>query len=638
MKKQQRHSILTHKWLPFALIALLTIIIYSSGLHHEVNVDDEIILNAVPEQVTFKNLLSVFTERYNGTDYRPITIFTFALERYLIGKPSLALSHAINILLYIVLCSLVYVFFSQLYTKEKPPIIALLTALFFCVHPIHVSVVASLKSRDNILSLLLATISFLVLFRAKSEHPYKRYFYILLSFIIFYVSTFAKMDSLGFVFLFPVFYFFFVRKNWIETITVLLLFFTTVTITRDMFIDAITGPVDFYSKVTFEENPLVVQPTFINSVSMAFLTLGYYLKFMIIPKGYYFYFGYSMLDVLPISHPLIITSIFIHMCILVVGILQFKKNKILFFSIFGYFACLLYAVNYIVPVAGVVADRYGFISSMFFCNCLAILLVTLKERISFIPLNYRLISLTSALLMIYISFSYARNGDWKSRDTLYEADLPYVQKSVNALRMIAEHEITQSTKTSIISEKQQHLNKAITHCDGAILICDSLSVLYQIKANAQFVLGQKTLAFETIQKGIEKSYENTGSLATKAEFFVRENNIDSALLYYQKTIFKDSSQAEIFVKMIDLKNKKGLFQESMKESMQLIKERPHFLAGYQNVANTYLYMGDTLQALNYFIEAFKRGVENPEMAQGIKEYFVNKGMNERLPEIEPYTQ
>ncbi|MBX7226474.1 MAG: hypothetical protein K1X55_10615 [Chitinophagales bacterium] len=638
MKQQQRHSIITRKWLPFALIALLTIIIYSSSLYHEVNIDDEIILNAVPEQVTFNNLASVFTERYNGTDYRPITIFTFAFERYLIGKPSLVFSHAINILLYIFLCSLVYVFFSQLYTKEKSSIIPLLTTLFFCVHPLHVSVVASLKSRDNILSLLLATISFLVLFKAKSEHPYKRYFYILLSFIIFYISTFAKMDSLGFVFLFPVFYFVFIRKNWIETIVVLLLFFTTVTITRDMFIDAMTGPVDFYSKVTFEENPLVVQSTFINKISMAFLTLGYYLKFMIIPKGYYFYFGYAMLDVLPIYHPLIIVSIVIHICILMVGIVQFKKNKILFFSILGYFACLLYAVNYIVPVAGVVADRYGFISSMFFCNCLAILLITLKEKTSFIPPNYRLISLTSVLLVIYIFFSYARNGDWKSRETLYEADLPYVQKSVNALRMIAEHEITQSSKTSTVTEKQQHLNKAITLCDNALLICDSLSVLYQIKANAQFTLKQKSLAFETIQTGIDKSYENTGSLATKAEFFARENNLDSAIQYYQKTLLKDTSQAEIFVKMIDLKNKKGLFQESMKESMLLIKDRPHFLAGYQNVANTYLYMGDTLLAVNYFIEAFKRGVENPEMAQGIKEYFINKGMNERLPEIEPYTQ
>jgi tetratricopeptide (TPR) repeat protein len=101
-------------------------------------------------------------------EYRPIGLATFALEHALLAKKEVVQgkeiekdtpgpSHLINVILYALLC----VFFFGLVVKLLPSyniILPFIIALLFTAHPIHTEVVASIKNRDEILSLLFALI------------------------------------------------------------------------------------------------------------------------------------------------------------------------------------------------------------------------------------------------------------------------------------------------------------------------------------------------------------------------------------------------------------------------------------------------------------------------------------------------
>lgn len=116
-----------------------------------------------------------------GGRYRPLALATFAIEQSLFGKTegdrfrattdpiaradllenelhaaSLALTavrHTLSILLYALLAIVLLSFLDRHVFSERP-LLALASTIVFALHPVHTEVVANVKSRDEILSLL----------------------------------------------------------------------------------------------------------------------------------------------------------------------------------------------------------------------------------------------------------------------------------------------------------------------------------------------------------------------------------------------------------------------------------------------------------------------------------------------------
>lgn len=145
--------------LSYFIIVGAVALVYSNTLINGYNLDDEFVTkgNVVTSSESDNSLIDIFTFNY-GTEgnlsygYRPITVATFYIEHRLF-KESPAFSHAINIILFGLLCLLVHkvlriVFF------ETNLYILLFVSLLFVVHAAHSEVVASIKNRDEILALL----------------------------------------------------------------------------------------------------------------------------------------------------------------------------------------------------------------------------------------------------------------------------------------------------------------------------------------------------------------------------------------------------------------------------------------------------------------------------------------------------
>ena len=190
-------------------VALLSLLPYLQTLKHGWNLDDELTRAPHIAAQGMTRYFSFFSHPYfddgkgQHYGYRPITLLSFQLERDLLGDhPSI--SHAINCLLYALLCALSHLLVLGLlreYTNISP-LVALGMSLCFALHPIHTEAVASIKNRDELLAFLGCVLAGLSLL-AYARNP-QRFFYFLLYVLAALFALASKKSALAPLALLPI--------------------------------------------------------------------------------------------------------------------------------------------------------------------------------------------------------------------------------------------------------------------------------------------------------------------------------------------------------------------------------------------------------------------------------------------------
>lgn len=169
-------------------------------------------ISAIPE---------IFSSPYYQDDagykyeYRPVTLSTFAVEISLFGEHA-AVSHLTNALLYAMLCALLLVVLQKIFSQYNI-LFPLLITLLFAAHPIHTEVVASIKNRDEILSLLFGLASMYVGLRFVFK---KQIMAIPLMVIFFVLGVLSKTTVITFAALIPLTLIFFTEINFARLMAV----------------------------------------------------------------------------------------------------------------------------------------------------------------------------------------------------------------------------------------------------------------------------------------------------------------------------------------------------------------------------------------------------------------------------------
>lgn len=151
-----------------ALVFLLATLQYLNTLSHDYAWDDKLVITA--NEYTKKGvhgLPEILTKRVSvpfKSEYRPVPQSLHALEYEAFGENPWT-GHLFNILWYALACVMVYALVRFVFAGLHP-VFAFLVAVLFVVHPLHVEVVANIKSRDEILALFFGVSSILLLVRA----------------------------------------------------------------------------------------------------------------------------------------------------------------------------------------------------------------------------------------------------------------------------------------------------------------------------------------------------------------------------------------------------------------------------------------------------------------------------------------
>ncbi|HOY42195.1 MAG TPA: glycosyltransferase family 39 protein, partial [Chitinophagales bacterium] len=333
-------KIINQPWVYYLVIITVTLLSYFNSINHEYNLDDDYIINALPKtEEGISGIFSVFNKPYNFTDYRPVVMFTYALEQLIFGlNPHI--SHIINILLFILLCVSIYRILSILPVKNIQRI-SFAATLIFCVHTSHTEVVCSIKNRDSILSMLFGIWS--LYYFCKASADLKPSYYII-GFMLLLTGILSKLDAIVFLFLIPLTLIIFFDLKYKKLIGICLGLLLIV-IFRGMLADKVAIQLPNEVGVSFTENPLSADPSITNKISQGIQSASYYLKFMLFPKGYYYYFGYDMIPLKSLFSVDILFLLFLHLSIFILGLYLFKRNKLLTYSILFFYFSLSYCLN-----------------------------------------------------------------------------------------------------------------------------------------------------------------------------------------------------------------------------------------------------------------------------------------------------
>lgn len=139
----------------------MTLVVFGPSVFNHYNLDDSLVTQNHPitAKDSKKTVMDVFKSTYEFQDgfnygYRPITILSFYIE-HRIFEESPRTSHTINLVLYLSLLLVLYHFLKRLFSEIEVHVLWFVV-LLFAVLPIHTEVVASIKNRDEILSLFFA--------------------------------------------------------------------------------------------------------------------------------------------------------------------------------------------------------------------------------------------------------------------------------------------------------------------------------------------------------------------------------------------------------------------------------------------------------------------------------------------------
>ncbi|MCX6251637.1 MAG: hypothetical protein NTX61_12905 [Bacteroidetes bacterium] len=359
-----------------------------------------------------------------GGRYRPLSVVTFALEQQFFGDAP-HLRHFINVLLFL-FTVIALLFLLQKFFFPKQPDIAFLTVLLFAIHPIHTEVVANIKSRDELLSLLFIILTFILAFKWIKE---KKTGMLLLSLICYFLALLSKEWGITLVALLPLSFYLFLRtapgKSIIKTLP-----FLGVAL---LFLVIRFGIIKSMGKVENAEilnNPYALA-TAIQALATKIFILLKYAGLLVFPASLVCDYSYNTIHYLDFTNILVWISLLLYLGLTVIGIILLTKKHPLSFAIWFYLAHIIIISNLLFNIGAPLGERLIYHSSVGFCLIIA---WCGYKGLNFIKSNnHRIIVLSLFLIPVTFLFGMKtihRNEEWKNDTTLFIHDAKFVPNSV----------------------------------------------------------------------------------------------------------------------------------------------------------------------------------------------------------------
>lgn len=639
-------KIISKAWVPYVLVFFLTVLSYSTSFKHDYNLDDQYIYQSLPKpEEGLHGVFSVFYKSYNFSDYRPVTILTFAIEQLIFGlNPEV--SHAINIFLFLLLCCSIYYIFVQLPVNNiKFTILA--ATLLFCVHTSHTEVVCSIKNRDNILSMLFGIWS---LHAFIQFHLLNKKRYLISGILLMLTAVLCKLDAAVFLLLTPLSFYTFYTINYKKIILIIITIFVVLLVQKGMMDHVISQEKSSsFAFASFTENPLSTDASFLNKISQGIQSASYYVKFMLIPKDYYYYFGYDMIPVKSLFSPLILFLFILHTFFLLYGVYQLKRNKLLGYSILFFYFSISYCLNIIAIVAGIVSVRYSFIASFGFCLLSGVTIQLISDKLktsSFIQQSsftekirqHSTSILTIIGVLYFLPFTISRNSDWKNIYTLIKADIGDLKQSFQGNRIAASYVLHSSINEDDSLNQQLLLKQGLLYALNARSLYKKDNYINELTGQAYYRLNNFPSAKTVFKENLLVNDTSVTSLEFLGDiYFEKESKYDSAAILFKKIISIRPTYDTPYFKYLNAAYKAGKKKDVLEYFSTMSVKKQNGYIPVQCLAYYYLFENDSAKGMLLFKQSFDLGFRNSGAAKFAKDYFVRHQQPKEAREMNRYS-
>jgi tetratricopeptide (TPR) repeat protein len=623
LRKEAQELSAKEKRIIVFLLLLLTFIFYGSTLQNDYSIDD---LQAYTQNSKatngLKDMASIFegsTFQYNtySFGYRPLSLLSFAAENHFFGVNA-RVSHAINLLLYWLICSLSFYLLLYLFpTIKAGPLLA--SIILFLIMPVHAEIVNNVKCRDELLMMLMGLLAALFWY-----FGHKKWYYLPLVVLFLLASVLSKKSGFIFLGVLPVLSFYFTNGKWKKTSLYSFLLVLPYILFR-IFTRKIKEDGSF-REYSVAENPLFGESSFWEKFTMSLESLGFYLGKMTLPFELVSYYGF---DTIPYRNFGWSTGFYalLFMGLLILGAIGFFKRKPFALGIVITLGALLPFLNFLVPLVGVVAERFSTIASLGWALFLVfgamelLKLVRLKKVEPYLGL----------LLLTFGVFSFikieARNKEWKDTITVLEADVEKEPNSCLLHFFLANNYYHKVPGLSSTAAKMAMGKKGVFHCERSIELFPSKGA-YNTLGGFQFRLfRQFKEAEKSYQKALELDAHYSEAWGNMGWLMLEQKQTTRAVECFEKAIEEGSMDPQHYLPLVRILVEGERFQEAEQWNAIGLERLPGDPNLLLNKANILYFKKEYREALRYYELAIEKLPGSPGIAARISELKRNLQLN-----------
>jgi tetratricopeptide (TPR) repeat protein len=550
--------------------------------------------SALPDIFTHAAYYGVF--KNHDASYRPFLLTSFAIENEMFGFDP-KISHLINLIFFALQLTVLFLLLRRIF-RQYSPWIPFFILLLFAVHPIHTEVVASIKSRDEIMALLFASMCLLQSIKYIDE---KKTINLVLSGVLFFCALMSKEAPITLVVLTPLTIYFFRNAKTSEIVKATVPYLVVAGIymlMRTAFVENDSGPV----VILVNNNALMAAETYAERLATLLFIQLKYIILLIVPHPLSWDYSYNQIPIIGFGNIKAIAAVAVIIGMLVYAIMNFKKKDIFAYCIIFYALSVIITSNLLVVIGATMAERFVFTASLAFCMAVVFLLAKLfKLDLSNINLKTtpQLFAVIGIVAVLYSIKTFARNEAWRDNRTLYESGVETAPNSWRAHNLLGVEYTKSIGPEKDPKTKKELYDKAIYHFNRSSAILPSTEV-YLLKGYANEFIGNDDSALACYQKVVSLDSNYKMAYGNMGGVFLRKGRLDEAIVVLKKAIAIDTAFTDAYSNLGASYGNKGMFRESEYYYMIAIRQNPNQPKNVlQSISNIYRFLGDSVKSQQY---------------------------------------
>ncbi len=600
-----------------SIIGLTFLVFLPTFQNDFTNWDDDMYIrdNPLVKSLSADNLEQMFMpdeKAFVGGNYHPLTILTLAINYRISGLNPWSYQ-LFNILLHLLNTFLVFLLLYRLCGNKSD--IALIAALLFGIHPMHVESVSWVAERKDVLYTafyLAGLLQYLKYIR------HNRQINLLWSFFYFILSVLSKPAAV----VFPVvlFLFDYLEKRAIKPrIFLEKIPFFLISLAMGLFtIDAQKASDAYGGLAKFD---------IFDRLMFAGYGFTMYLIRFFVPYKLSAFYPYPASSPLPAEY---YVASFIALLIVVLTIWSMRKTRVIAFGIGFYTINLALVLQFITVGSAILADRYTYVPyigiSMLVGYGYHLLRAGKWPSLKQYAQPLLIVIVAGSLVLALLSFQ--RVQVWKNSDTLFSNVIKNYPRSAVAYQNRGHYYRKLSDKVKDPAEKARLLQKAMEDYNRGLEVNPNNAVLYSNRGKIWFERNKFDKAVEDYNRSLELRPDDPQTIINRGAALGMIGKLDEALADFNRAVEMNPDNPNLYFNRGILYAQLGQPEKAIKDYRKYLKFNPKKAGIYNSIGVELQRMGKDAEALAEFDTAISLNPKEPA-------FYINKSVSSfRLGKIE----
>jgi tetratricopeptide (TPR) repeat protein len=599
-----------------------------------------------------------------GGRYRPLSHVMFALEYEFFGFNPF-IGHFINVIFYVLLSLLIFKLLRKLLPPDddKPwylslPFIA--TALFIA-HPLHTEVVANIKGRDEIMSMLgtLGALYFVLRFTDTGKKLPLAW-----AAVVFFLAILSKENALAYLVIIPLCVYFF-RKVGLRTLLAGTLPLFAAIVGYAILRAATVG----FVMTNVSHNELLNDPflnaTLVEKYATVLFTWGKYLLLLLFPHPLTHDYYPKQVPLIGFGDVRALIPLFITLAMGVFALWKLKRKSLISFAILFFWLSFVMSSNLVLNIGTFMNERFMFAPLLGFTLVVAWAITDPLRKWLRRSASWKT---AAGILMLLVMVGYAyktmtRNRVWKNDFVLFTTDVDVSTNSAKCntsaggkLMEWSDSVSNPMVKKEYLERSEKYLKRSAEIYPTNIQTWDLLGMVYVktkdyqkardcfkncLKINPKYpnawqnmlyvaqVTNRDSLFSEsqiTYRELMRMKPDSAQYIFGLGLAFKNDLKLDSAIHWFNKTLEVDSNYGDAYGKLGEIY---GQFYMDLDRSEALLQKaisiNPRDASSLENIGIIYALRKNYALSLEYFQKAYAITPDNPGLNGNIGKTYLDMG-------------